>query len=106
MPPLQALTWPVTKSAVAHGRRAAPLTAVGIAVGLVAWTAAAAAGVAAVLKASAAAFTMVKLAGAVYLVVLSVHALLAAAGRRPHRMKPRSRCCRAPRSGKGCCPTC
>jgi RhtB (resistance to homoserine/threonine) family protein len=65
----------VTKNALLHGRRAAQATAVGINLGILVWTVAAALGLAALIAASAAAFTAVKLAGAVYLIYLGVQAL-------------------------------
>jgi threonine/homoserine/homoserine lactone efflux protein len=68
----------VTKNAVLHGRRAALGTALGVSMGLVVWTLAAALGVAAVVRASAIAFTALKLVGAAYLIWLGVQALLAA----------------------------
>src|SRR6266851_6821476 len=55
----------VASNALNRGRRAALLTAAGVCTGLLVWTAASAAGIAAVLTASATAFTVVKLAGAV-----------------------------------------
>jgi threonine/homoserine/homoserine lactone efflux protein len=71
----------VTKNALDGGRRAALLTALGTVCGLVIWAAASAVGIVAVLRASAVAFTVVKLCGAAYLLILGVQALLAA--RRP-----------------------
>ncbi len=68
----------VTKNALLHGRQAALATAVGINVGIAVWTVAAAVGLAAVV-AAAAAFAVIKFAGAVYLVFLG----LQAATRRP-----------------------
>jgi threonine/homoserine/homoserine lactone efflux protein len=67
----------VTKNALLHGRAAAQATALGINVGIFFWTIAAAAGLAAVIAASATAFTAIKLVGACYLVVIGVRALLA-----------------------------
>jgi threonine/homoserine/homoserine lactone efflux protein len=79
----------VTKSALVHGRRAALTTALGVNTGIALWTLAAALGIAAV-RASAAAFDVVKLAGALYLVYLGFQALRrrerAAVGRQ--RMSP------------------
>jgi threonine/homoserine/homoserine lactone efflux protein len=66
----------VLRNGVAYGRRAAVATALGINAGLLVWAVAAALGVAAVLHASGTAFTVLKLAGAVYLVWLGVRALL------------------------------
>jgi threonine/homoserine/homoserine lactone efflux protein len=66
----------VTKSALLHGRAAARATALGVNLGIFVWTLAAALGLAAVIAASAAAFTAIKLAGALYLVYLGVRALL------------------------------
>jgi threonine/homoserine/homoserine lactone efflux protein len=77
----------VTKNALQHGRRAALATALGVNVGIALWTLAAALGVAALVRASAEAFAVVKLAGALYLVYLGIRALrrrerVTAAGRR------------------------
>jgi threonine/homoserine/homoserine lactone efflux protein len=66
----------VLRNGVAHGRRAAIATALGINAGLLVWALAAAIGIAAVLEASGAAFTVLKLAGAAYLVWLGSRALL------------------------------
>ena len=68
----------VTKNALVHGRRQALATAFGVNAGIAAWTVAAALGVAAVVQASAAAFAVLKLAGAIYLVYLGVRALRSA----------------------------
>jgi threonine/homoserine/homoserine lactone efflux protein len=65
----------VTKNALLHGRRSAQATAIGINLGILVWTLAAALGLAALIAASAAAFTVVKLAGAAYLTYLGVQAL-------------------------------
>ena len=65
----------VLQNGVARGRRAAVETAIGINAGLLVWAVAAALGVAAVLNASAPAFTLLKLAGAAYLVWLGLRAL-------------------------------
>jgi threonine/homoserine/homoserine lactone efflux protein len=66
----------VTKNALLHGRSAARATALGVNLGIFLWTLAAALGLAAVIAASAAAFTAIKLLGALYLVYLGVRALL------------------------------
>ncbi len=64
------------------GRRAGIATALGVAGGQAVWTVAAAVGVVAILRASQPAFTVLRLAGAAYLVLLGVQALLAAWRRR------------------------
>jgi threonine/homoserine/homoserine lactone efflux protein len=66
----------ILRNGVAHGRHAAVATALGINAGLLVWALAAALGIAALLHASATAFTFLKLAGAAYLVWLGVRALL------------------------------
>jgi len=68
----------VTKNAVLHGRDAALGTSLGVNAGLLIWTVAAAFGLAAVVRESAVAFTILKLVGAAYLVWLGVQALRAA----------------------------
>ena len=68
----------VTKNALLHGRQAALGTSLGVSPGLVVWTVAAALGLAAVVRASAIAFTALKLVGAAYLIWLGVQALLTA----------------------------
>jgi threonine/homoserine/homoserine lactone efflux protein len=65
----------VTKNALLHGRGAALATALGVNAGIALWTLAAALGVAAIVRASAEAFDVVKFAGALYLVYLGVQAL-------------------------------
>jgi RhtB (resistance to homoserine/threonine) family protein len=68
----------VLQNGLAGGRRAAVETALGINAGLLVWAVAAALGIAALLHASAPAFTALKLAGAAYLVWLGLRALVAA----------------------------
>jgi threonine/homoserine/homoserine lactone efflux protein len=68
----------VTKNALLHGRSAALATSFGVNAGLLVWTLAAALGVAAVVRASAVAFTALKLIGACYLAWLGLQALRAA----------------------------
>ncbi len=68
----------VLQNGLAQGRRAAVETAIGINAGLLVWAVAAALGIAALLHASAPAFTLLKLAGAAYLVWLGLRALAAA----------------------------
>jgi RhtB (resistance to homoserine/threonine) family protein len=72
----------VTKNALRHGRRAALATSFGVVSGLIAWTLAAALGIAAIVRASATAFTVLKLVGAAYLIYLGVQTLRAS--RRGH----------------------
>ena len=84
----------VLQNGLARGRRAAVETAVGINAGLLVWAFAAALGIAALLHASAPAFTLLKLAGAAYLVWLGLRALADAWGETPtasaeHRSPPR-----------------
>ncbi len=67
----------VTKNALVGGRRSGVLAAVGVAVGLTIWTAAAALGIAAVLRASAVAFFVLKIVGAAYLVWVGIQMLRA-----------------------------
>jgi threonine/homoserine/homoserine lactone efflux protein len=73
----------VTKNALLHGRAAAQATALGITLGIVVWTFAAALGLAALITASAPAFTAIKLAGALYLVYLGLQALRRSRGAAP-----------------------
>jgi RhtB (resistance to homoserine/threonine) family protein len=68
----------VTKNALLHGRGAALGTAFGVETGLAVWTVASALGVASIVRASDAAFTVLKLIGAAYLVWLGIQALRAA----------------------------
>jgi RhtB (resistance to homoserine/threonine) family protein len=68
----------VTKNAVLHGRRAALGSALGVNTGLVIWTLGAAVGVAALIRESAIAFTVLKLVGGCYLIWLGLQALRAA----------------------------
>jgi threonine/homoserine/homoserine lactone efflux protein len=64
------------RNALLGGRAAGMATAVGVALGLAVWTAAASAGLAALLVASEPAFVAIKLAGAAYLVLLGAQTLL------------------------------
>ena len=66
----------VTKHALLAGKRGGVFAACGVAIGLAIWTVAAAIGIAAVLRASAVAFLVLKIAGAVYLVWLGIQLLL------------------------------
>ena len=72
-------TFVVLRTALAEGPRAGTWAAAGSAVGNLAWGAASALGVAALLAASGSAFAVLKLVGAAYLLCLGVQALLAAA---------------------------
>ena len=74
----------VTKNALLHGRAAALGTSLGVNAGLLIWTIAAALGIAAVVRESAVAFTVLKLVGAAYLVWLGLQALRAARRRSGH----------------------
>jgi threonine/homoserine/homoserine lactone efflux protein len=67
----------VLRNSLRGGRPAALRTIFGIGVGLLGWAAATALGVAAVLAASATMFTVLKIAGGVYLAYLGVQTLLA-----------------------------
>lgn len=72
-------TFVVMRTALADGARAGTWAAAGSASGNLVWGAASAVGVAALLAASGAAFSALKLAGAAYLVYVGVQALRAAA---------------------------
>lgn len=65
----------VTSTSLLHGRRAAWRTSLGISSGTLIWASLAGIGVAAVLAASSEAFTVVRIAGATYLVYLGLRAL-------------------------------
>ncbi|XVQ15588.1 LysE family translocator [Spirillospora sp. CA-255316] len=69
----------VVRHAAVGGRRGGMAAALGVALGVLVWAATAALGVAALLAASATAFTAVKIVGAVYLLYLGVRSLRAAA---------------------------
>jgi threonine/homoserine/homoserine lactone efflux protein len=68
----------VLRSVLTGGRRAGMACAAGIGSGALVWAVVTSVGVAGLLAASAVAFTIVKLLGAAYLVLLGVQALLAA----------------------------
>jgi threonine/homoserine/homoserine lactone efflux protein len=68
----------VLRSVMTAGRRAGMACAAGIASGVLVWATVTSFGIAGLLAASAVAFTVVKLVGAAYLVLLGVQALLAA----------------------------
>jgi threonine/homoserine/homoserine lactone efflux protein len=73
----------VTRNALVYGRRPALMTSLGINLGIFLWTLAASLGLAAVIAASAAAFTTIKLVGALYLIYLGLQALRSA-GKKAH----------------------
>ncbi|MDX6490593.1 MAG: hypothetical protein QOD43_838 [Gaiellaceae bacterium] len=77
------------RNTLAGGRRGGAFTALGVVTGQVTWALAASAGLAAVLVASQPVFTTLRLAGAAYLVLLGVQALVAA-------VRPRDRAMSAP----------
>ena len=66
----------VTKNALAHGRRGVLLTTTGIACALCLWVAATAAGLSALLQASAGLLFALKLVGAAYLAYLGIRTLI------------------------------
>ncbi len=66
----------VARNALAGGGRAGAFTALGVGLGILGWAAAAALGVANLLDRSAVAFAILKVAGAAYLVLLGVRALI------------------------------
>lgn len=72
------------RSALAGGRRAGVMTALGVASGQACWTLAATVGITALLVASEPAFVALKLAGAAYLVWLGIGSLRDALRRVPH----------------------
>lgn len=69
----------VARNALVGGRAAVPATVLGVCAGIVVHAAAAAIGLSALLKASASAYAVVKLAGGAYLVFLGVQAWRASA---------------------------
>jgi RhtB (resistance to homoserine/threonine) family protein len=82
----------VMQNGLTRGRSAAVRTAVGINVGLLVWAGAAALGLAALVNASATGFTLLKLAGAAYLVWLGLRTLVSAwRGTSTSSMDPRAR---------------
>jgi threonine/homoserine/homoserine lactone efflux protein len=77
-----AATAMVVRSAVRGGRRRALLTTIGNSIGVLAWGCFAAVGIAAVVAASAEAFTAIKLIGAVVLLILGLQSLRGKAAER------------------------
>lgn len=76
----------VTRNALAGGRDVALATSAGLCTAVLAHALVAAAGLSALLLASATAFSLVKIAGAIYLVYLGIGALLDS--RRPRQVSP------------------
>jgi threonine/homoserine/homoserine lactone efflux protein len=72
----------VTKNVLQFGRGPAIRTSLGVVTGLLCWTLASALGVAALLRASARVFDLVRLAGAAYLVFLGIQAIADSVRRR------------------------
>lgn len=66
----------IVRNALASGPRASTFSALGVAVGILAWATAATVGVGVLLEQSSVAFTLLKLAGAAYLCYLGVRSLL------------------------------
>jgi len=66
----------IVRNALAAGPRASTMSALGVAVGILAWATAASFGVGVLLERSSTAFTMLKLAGAAYLCYLGLRTVL------------------------------
>jgi threonine/homoserine/homoserine lactone efflux protein len=75
----------VTRNVLRGGRSAGLFTAMGVATGIAVWTLASVAGIAELLQVSATAFTVVKLAGAAYLLYLGAKMVLSAVRKRDDR---------------------
>src|SRR5207245_2405119 len=69
----------IIRNALTTGPRASTMSALGVAVGILAWAIAATLGVGVLLERSSTAFTILKLAGAVYLCYLGLRSLLSRA---------------------------
>ena len=69
----------IIRNALTAGPRASTMSALGVAVGILAWALAATLGVGVLLERSSTAFTILKLAGAAYLCYLGLRSLLGAA---------------------------
>jgi threonine/homoserine/homoserine lactone efflux protein len=87
------------RNTLVGGRRAGVLTAIGVSAGQGIWALAAAAGIAALLRASEPAFLAVRLAGGIYLVYLGAQAL-----RLAFRGSPRNAQVVVARTGRGLVP--
>ena|SRR5438477_6177977 len=72
----------IIRNALAGGPRASTLSALGVAVGILIWAGAVTLGVGVLLERSSTAFTILKLAGAAYLVYLGAKSLLSKANER------------------------
>ena len=70
----------IIRQALRAGSRAACFSAFGVSAGSLVWATASVLGIAVVLESSAAAFTLVKLAGAAYLIYLGVRSLIGSFG--------------------------
>jgi RhtB (resistance to homoserine/threonine) family protein len=79
----------VTRNALVYGRRPALMTSLGINLGIFLWTLAATLGLAAVIAASAAAFTTIKVVGALYLIYLGLQ-VLRSTGKEAHATREMS----------------
>ncbi len=79
------------RNTLAGGRRSGIATAAGVSIGQAIWTAAASAGVVALLSASEPAFRALKLAGAAYLVYLGGQSLYSALAHRGHDVGAKER---------------
>ena len=66
----------IIRNALAGGPRASTMSALGVAIGILAWAAAATFGVGIILERSSTAFTILKLVGAAYLCYLGVRSLI------------------------------
>jgi threonine/homoserine/homoserine lactone efflux protein len=91
----------VMRRSVLGGRTHGMATAVGVAAGVFAWAIAAATGVAALVAVSSFAFTVIKLAGAGYLLYLGVKALRSALRSRDLRPDPNTGPAAGPAAGPG-----
>jgi threonine/homoserine/homoserine lactone efflux protein len=81
----------VIRSTISGGRRAAFATTLGNSAGVMAWALMAAVGIAAIVAASVTAFTIVKIAGAVVLLAMGIHAVLSKHEPPAAHVKPRHR---------------
>jgi threonine/homoserine/homoserine lactone efflux protein len=86
----------VARNTLRDGRRSGTATGVGVALGLVVWTAAASVGLAALLRASEPAFIALRIVGSLYLVYLGVRSLLEALDGARQGNGPAGRTSRAP----------